>query len=431
MNNSTQPIIFWFRNDLRLRDNKALVEANKTGHPIIPVYIFDNTLFQTDSLGFQRCDEIRMNYLIDSVNSFRSQLAEAKSQLLIFKGDTTGILHSLYQQFNAHAIYCHAEYAWEEIKVEEQLSQQLNLKKFWGNMLFPPDETPLQPEKSPFYYTAFRNKILSYNTTSSALNTAGINWLTTTSSQLPIPIYTPISTQNKQNRIVPGEEAALKFVHEYFKSNNFRDYFETREQLAAQSLSSELSPWLAVGAISPKTVLKQLENCDLQDERTRLSVEKFKDQLIWRDYYRWLFLRYKNKIFRSTGLRTTTPPQYNDIEAFNSWKTGTTNEPLINALMHQLQQTGWMSNRGRMLAAYYLSKKLQVNWLWGARYFESQLIDYDVCNNYGNWAYQSGTGTDSRINRSFNLAKQALKFDANGEFVKQYNKYPQQPTLLP
>jgi deoxyribodipyrimidine photo-lyase len=74
---------------------------------------------------------------------------------------------------------------------------------------------------------------------------------------------------------------------------------------------------------------------------------------------------------------------------------------------------------------------LQVNWLWGARYFESQLIDYDVCNNYGNWAYQSGTGTDSRINRSFNLAKQAAKFDANGELVKQYNGIPQQQTLFP
>jgi len=431
MNNIQTPIIFWFRNDLRLGDNRALNEANETGHPIIPVYIFDNSLYQTDSLGFKRCDEIRMNYLIDSVESFSEQLVKQNTQLLIFKGDTTQILLSLYQHFNAQAIYCHAEYASEELEIEDDLERKLNLKKYWGNMLYTPDETQLDPEKSPFYYTAFKNKVLSFATKINEIKTTTINWHTTSYNHIPIPLYKPIRNSKYPITLDPGEEAALKYVSSYFQSEQFKSYIETRELLDSDGHSSQLSAWMAVGALSPRTILVQLEKCDMSDAQTSLSAEKFKDQLIWRDYYRWLFLRYKNKIFRETGLRTITPPQYNDHEALNSWITGTTSEPLINALMHQLNETGWMSNRGRMLAAYYLSKKLQVNWLWGARYFESQLIDYDVCNNYGNWAYQSGTGTDSRINRSYNLAKQAAKFDANGELVKQYNKIPQQQPLFP
>jgi deoxyribodipyrimidine photo-lyase len=113
---------------------------------------------------------------------------------------------------------------------------------------------------------------------------------------------------------------------------------------------------------------------------------------------------------------------YNDLEAFNMWKDAKTKHPLIDALMTELRETGFMSNRGRMLAAYYLSKVLKVNWLWGAQWFESQLIDYDVCNNYGNWAYQSGTGTDSRINRSFNLEKQIQKFDPDRKFINRWNR---------
>jgi deoxyribodipyrimidine photo-lyase len=431
MNNNQEPIIYWFRNDLRIRDNRALYAANETGQPIIPVYIFDNSLYQTDSLDFKRCESIRMNYLIDSVNAFSSQLESYNTQLLIFKGDTTQILLALYQYFNAQAIYCHAEYASEEIKIENDLERKINLKKYWGNMLFAPDETPLDPEKSPFYYTAFKNKVLSFATKINEIKTTAINWHTITYKHAPIPLYKPIRNSNHGISLDHGEDAARKYINNYFQSKPFKSYIETRELLGGNGHSSQLSSWLAVGALSPRTILVELEKCDMSDAQTRLSAEKFKDQLIWRDYYRWLFLRYKTKIFRKTGLRTITPPQYDDHEAFNNWMTGTTSEPLINALMHQLKETGWMSNRSRMLAAYYLSKMLQVNWLWGARYFESQLIDYDVCNNYGNWAYQSGTGTDSRINRSFNLAKQAAKFDANGELVKQYNGIPQQQTLFP
>ncbi len=111
---------------------------------------------------------------------------------------------------------------------------------------------------------------------------------------------------------------------------------------------------------------------------------------------------------------------YNDYEAFEMWKTGKTGQPIIDALMHELNETGFMSNRGRMLVSFYLAKELRVNWQWGAAWFESMLIDYDVYSNYGNWAYQSGRGTDSRVNRKFNLETQTKKFDPRGSFIQKW-----------
>ncbi|MFW6371761.1 MAG: FAD-binding domain-containing protein, partial [Bacteroidota bacterium] len=129
---------------------------------------------------------------------------------------------------------------------------------------------------------------------------------------------------------------------------------------------------------------------------------------------------YGHKFFTEKGLRKTQLDMYNDHEAFELWRNGNTGQPLIDALMHELMETGFMSNRGRMLVSFYLSKEMKVNWQWGAAWFESALVDYDVYSNYGNWAYQSGRGTDSRVNRRFNLSTQAKKFDSNGAYVQKW-----------
>jgi deoxyribodipyrimidine photo-lyase len=131
-------------------------------------------------------------------------------------------------------------------------------------------------------------------------------------------------------------------------------------------------------------------------------------------------MRYGDKLFWLKGLRVSEPTMYNDVETFNIWREGRTGQLLVDALMRELKATGFMSNRGRMLVSFYLSKELKVNWQWGAAWFEYLLVDFDVYSNYGNWAYQSGRGTDSRVNRRFNLKKQAEKFDPSGTFVSRW-----------
>lgn len=423
MNDSTQhPIIYWFRNDLRFTDNKAFFEAAQTGRSIIPVYIFDESLFTNDPLEFKRCGKYRLNYLNWSVNSFAKQIELRNGTLLIFRGNTVDILSHLFKQLDASAIYAHHEFAHEELVMEQLLTQQFKLNLFWGNMLYSPDEIPLSAEQSPYYFTAFKKRVTSLKDSFQETDSPSeIKWHNADLSNVTIkPVITTTDT-SPANSFIYGEEAALAHLNSYFKSDRIHNYITTRELFEGEGFSTQLSPWLAIGALSPVTVINKLNEIKSDDDMTNQSINKLKEQLIWRDYYRWLFLRYKTKIFRKKGLRTVVLPQYNDKETFELWKNGQTNEPLVNALMHELNTTGFMSNRGRMIAAYYLSKKLSVNWLWGARYFESQLIDYDVCNNYGNWAYQSGTGTDSRINRSFSLKKQAAKFDVKGQFTAKWN----------
>ena len=286
-------------------------------------------------------------------------------------------------------------------------------------MLFAPNTIALSPDKSPFYYTAFKNKTALLKQQFPEVDTiTRINFAHINVNNLPIqPIN--IETDTHTQRFITGETNAIKSLENYINSPNITTYQQTRELFEGTNSSTQLSPFLATGSLSCNRLMNGLNSLHTNDPNTMASITKMKEQLIWRDYYRWLFLRYGNKIFRKTGLRTIVPQMYDDTECFDQWRLGETDHPLVNALMKELSQTGWMSNRGRMLAAYHLSKELKVNWLWGAQWFESQLIDYDVCNNYGNWAYQSGTGTDSRINRRFNLDKQIQKYDPDHKFINR------------
>jgi len=145
-------------------------------------------------------------------------------------------------------------------------------------------------------------------------------------------------------------------------------------------------------------------------------------ELLWRDFFRLMGKKYENKIFHFDGIRQKDPGGSLDMDLFQLWATGNTGVPFIDANMRQLNATGFMSNRGRQNVASFLVKDLKLNWIMGAEYFESMLIDYDPCSNYGNWNYVAGIGSDPREDRYFNILTQAKKYDANGDFVKYWIK---------
>ena len=138
-------------------------------------------------------------------------------------------------------------------------------------------------------------------------------------------------------------------------------------------------------------------------------------ELIWRDFFKYISLKYGNKIFKIGGILDKDYTWLRDEHQFQNWIDGKTNEPFVNANMIELKSTGWMSNRGRQNVASFLSKELLIDWRWGASYFESMLIDYDVHSNYGNWMYVSGVGNDPR-DRKFNIKFQADRYDPNKKF---------------
>ncbi|MCU4164135.1 FAD-binding domain-containing protein [Carboxylicivirga caseinilyticus] len=417
-----KPIIYWFRNDLRLYDSIALQKASETNQPIIFVYIINSDWFKISELGFNRIGSFRLNQLYQSLHRLKSELQSVSANLHIFKGNPTAIIPELANKTDASDVYAHHEYAPYELEEERIINENVNLQLYWGNMIYPPNHVPFSADVSPYYYTKFMKKVIELPPAPLITNTKSFN-----TYQGVIPIET------LELPLIKETISPVKLMTDYLQSDSFTNYHISRELFEGNHYSSFLSPYLADGSLSANLLYYELNKRQKQNPDLEQSVEKMKLQLIWRDYYRFLFLRYDNKLFYRHGIRNKNRDRYDDSEAFNAWLNGKTDEPLINAFMNELRTTGFLSNRGRMLVSYYLSKVMQVNWLWGAEWFEHILIDYEVCNNYGNWAYQAGVGTDSRFNRSFNLAKQVEKFDPNKRYIAKWSgdtKTKQNPVNL-
>ena len=182
--------------------------------------------------------------------------------------------------------------------------------------------------------------------------------------------------------------------------------------------SSKLSPWLSGGCISAVQVYWEIKRYEEERVANESTYWLF-FELLWREFFRFVGRRYGPRLFAKGGIKgEETDPAYSNRDKLERWRLGQTEDEFVNANMVELVLTGWMSNRGRQNVASYLIHDLGQDWLEGARFFERNLIDYDPCSNYGNWAYLGGVGNDPRPNRAFNLKKQAEIYDSDGSFRK-------------
>ncbi|WAC03125.1 DASH family cryptochrome [Lacinutrix neustonica] len=214
-----------------------------------------------------------------------------------------------------------------------------------------------------------------------------------------------------------GETEAIKRLEDYFfTSKKLGVYKKTRNGLIGTNFSSKFSPWLANGSLSARTIywyVIQFEQEYFKNDSTYWLVF----ELIWRDYFKYISLKHKINIFLIGGILEKDYEWKKNLKVIEQWINGQTGEPFVDANMIELKKTGWMSNRGRQNVASYFAKTLNLDWRIGAAYFESQLIDYDVHSNYGNWMYVSGVGNDPR-DRTFNVKRQAERYDSAGKFQR-------------
>jgi deoxyribodipyrimidine photo-lyase len=211
-----------------------------------------------------------------------------------------------------------------------------------------------------------------------------------------------------------GITAAEAHLSQYLERALPHSYKATRNQLYGIDYSSKLSPWLALGSISARSVMKELKQFESEQGANEGSYWLW-FELLWRDYFRVLHLKYENQLYCAGGLNRSEKPTHN-ARGFEHWCSGTTGESIVDAGMRELKGTGYLSNRLRQVAASYLIYDLHSDWRAGAAWFESQLLDYDVYSNQGNWLYIAGRGTDPRGGRRFNPQKQAQDHDANGSY---------------
>ena len=216
-----------------------------------------------------------------------------------------------------------------------------------------------------------------------------------------------------------GETSGVQRVHEYlFESRSILSYKQTRNGLTGSNYSSKFSAWLASGCISSRQVYQSIKNFEV-DIAANESTYWLYFELLWRDYFRLVMKKYGTRLFHLSGIKQkiTSWPVHNP-SLLERWIQGETGNDFIDANMLELRHTGFMSNRGRQNVASYFCHDLKMDWRMGAAYFEQQLIDYDVCSNWGNWAYVAGVGNDPRPNRYFNIDKQANDYDANKSYRK-------------
>lgn len=424
-------IIIWYRNDLRLHDHEPLQQALKAKAQIIPLYCFDPRQFGKTSFGFPKTGAFRAQFLLESVADLRQSLQKLGSNLIIRQGLPEEIIPQLAKQLEASAVYYHAEVTSEELQVEKALNKaitplKVHLKSFWGHTLYHPDNLPFDIGNIPELFTNFRKQV---EQTSSVKPT-----LPTPNSLPPLPdidagalpqitdfgIEPPVQDNRAVLKFKGGETAALSRLQDYFwKQDLLRVYKETRNGMLGANYSSKFSPWLALGCLSPRYIYEQVKKYESQRVKND-STYWLIFELLWRDYFRFICAKHGNRIFRISGLQGIPIPWKEDWELFNIWKEGKTGFPLVDANMRELAATGFMSNRGRQNVASFLTKNLGINWQMGAEWFESLLIDYDVCSNWGNWNYTAGVGNDARGFRFFNIIKQSKDYDPHGEYVKYW-----------
>ncbi|MEM1028333.1 MAG: DASH family cryptochrome, partial [Planctomycetota bacterium] len=219
---------------------------------------------------------------------------------------------------------------------------------------------------------------------------------------------------------VGGESAGLERLRQWvFEGDHLRRYKETRNGMLGEAYSSKFSPWLALGCLSPRLVVQ--ETLRYESERTANdSTYWLRFELLWREFFRLYLLKHGSKLFHREGPADRPLDYANRPQHFEAWTSGTTGVPMVDANLRELAATGFMSNRGRQNVASFLTKNLDVDWRWGARWFESQLLDYDVASNWGNWAYAAGVGADPRGFRGFDVIGQGKRYDERGAYVRHW-----------
>ena len=411
-------IIVWFRNDLRLSDNEALHQACLDADEIIPVYCFDPQHYALTDWGFPKKGARAAQFIIESVADLKEAFSNKTVPLQIRLGDTSQILKTLADQWQTNLIYCAEEVTKEEKDLEINLADRgLQLRKFWQYSLYSKEDLPFPIDQMPEVFTSFRKKMEKQSEVRPSFPEPDVINCPNELKATPLPTLASLGLEEVEpdSRAVlnfkGGSLAAWERLNQYFwEEDRLKEYKITRNGMVGQAYSSKFSPWLSTGSISAREIYWEVMR--YEEERLKNSSTYWLVfELLWRDFFRFTALKEGHRFFR---IREN--PAFQNLPKFKAWCLGETGQDFVDANMKELLHTGFMSNRGRQNVASYLVHDLKIPWYLGASWFESQLIDYDVCSNYGNWTYIAGIGNDPRPDRYFNVPSQAERYDGDRRF---------------
>lgn len=425
------PIIYWFRNDLRLHDNAGFAQACSDADAVLPVYVFDPASFDPlPELNVPKAGRFRTRFLLESLADLRNRLRAKGGDLVIRTGKPADVLADLSREYGATAVYAGQEATGEEVGLEADVRSRLqptgaSLRLFWMLSLYHPDDMIWAVPDLPDAYRDFRKGCEKQATVRAEVPEPERVSLPDGVDAGNLPTLTDLGFDDAAPdpraaiRHVGGETAALDRLDAYFwNRDQLKNYKYTRNNLLGEDYSSKFSAWLAYGCLSPRRIYWQVKQYE-RDRTKNVSTYWLVFELIWRDYFRFQALKQGSLIFRAAGPRRVDTGRWTkDYARFERWASGQTGIPFVDANMRELNATGYQSNRGRQNVASHLLNDLGVWWPWGAAYLESLLIDYDPASNWGNWNLVAKNGADPRNDRYFNVYTQAIRYDPNGEYVR-------------
>lgn len=388
----------WFKNDLRLNDNESLVKAVENQFEIICVYCIDPRSFQFTEYDFRKMGVNRYIFLQQCLANLKENLRKNGGNLLIIVGEPEHEIPKLVAQYQIEAIFAEREYATEENKMIEKLianlPQNFDFEWSWGKTLYHLDDIPFTIDDIPLTSKAFR-----INTTKNTevrqtypipKNISFINFNQPEDLLIPQQVgFLEDELKNYFPFMDGGETKALERLNYYlYETQLLSNYKWTRNKSLGKDFSSKFSAYLSLGCVSPRTIYEQVKNYE-QNIKRNISTWWLIFEVVWRDYFTFKLMRFQNKIYQTSGIKDKPTNFENNEIWFEKWCAGTTGIPFVDANMRQLNQTGFMSNRGRVNCSSFLIHDYRIDWTWGAAYFESKLIDYDVASNWLNWHTQA------------------------------------------
>ena len=392
--------IIWFRRDLRLTDNQALKAALKEDLPVLPVFIFDNLI--TEELA---SDDPRITFIYDSLLKINIELNKYGSSLLILKDDPLNAWRKLASDYKINKVFINKDYepyALERDSRIEQLMQQHNItiQKYKDQVIYEESEI-VKADGTPYtVFTPYKNRWLKQFTseTGDGKTDVPINKGRYHQVLYEFPSIEKLGFRRASVKVRPYD---LTVIDEYHK---FRD-------LPAEDRTSYLSPHLRFGTISIRELVKTAS----------VRNQVFLSELIWREFFMQILFHFPKVVTESFRPKYDNIRWRNNEKEFELWCRGETGIPIVDAGMRQLNKTGYMHNRVRMITASFLCKHLLIDWRWGEAYFAGKLLDYELSSNNGNWQWAAGTGCDAApYFRIFNPWTQQQKFDPEQTYIKRW-----------
>ena len=395
--------LFWFRRDLRLFDNHGLSQALAAGFPVLPLFIYDINILD----GLVDKSDARLQFIVNELESLHRTLTKFGSRLFTFVGTPPQVFHDLFQQYDVQLLIANRDYepyAIQRDRLIYDLAKERGIPfKAYKDQVVLDRKEVLKEDGNPYVvFTPFSRK-----------------WKEVFRQELlqrhPIDLNPKNLVQASPQPISGLKEIGFKPVNIDYPDRTIdesiiRNYHQTRD-LPGISGTTCLSLHLRFGTIS----IRELTRKAIQWNETYLN------ELIWREFYMMILYHFPRVVHQSFRQEYDRIPWRNDEKEFQAWCEGRTGYPIVDAGMRQLNESGYMHNRVRMITASFLTKHLLIDWRWGEAYFARKLLDYELASNNGGWQWAAGSGVDAApYFRVFNPELQTKKFDPDHLYIKQW-----------